>query len=86
MISTLILLLIIRIILILILIHHHFLKEIIIIIIMISKQVFSAIAALRFIKYLYTKFLYLFGLATNNPAFSESVWRSVNGHHQHQKT
>jgi len=41
-------------------------------------QVFSAIAALRFIKYLYTKFLYLFGLATNNPAFSESVWRSAN--------
>ena len=38
-------------------------------------QVFSAIAAIRFIKYLYTKFLYLFGLATNNPAFSESVWR-----------
>lgn len=41
-------------------------------------QVFSAIAAIRFIKYLYTKFLYLFGLATNNPAFSESVWRSAN--------
>jgi len=41
-------------------------------------QVFSAIAAIRFIKYLYTKFLFLFGLATNNPAFSESVWRSAN--------
>jgi len=41
-------------------------------------QVFSAIAAIRFIKYLYTKFLYLFGLATNNPSFSESVWRSAN--------
>lgn len=40
-------------------------------------QVFSAVAAFRFIKYLYAKFLYLFGLATNNPHFGESVWRSV---------
>lgn len=40
-------------------------------------QVFSAVAAFRFIKYLYAKFLYLFGLATNNPKFGESVWRSV---------
>eukprot|EP00092_Neocalanus_flemingeri_P008508 GFUD01009165.1.p1 GENE.GFUD01009165.1~~GFUD01009165.1.p1 ORF type:complete len:381 (+),score=94.95 GFUD01009165.1:51-1193(+) len=41
-------------------------------------QVFSAVAAFRFIKYLYAKFLYLFGLATNNPRFGESVWQSVN--------
>jgi len=42
-------------------------------------QVFSAVAAFRFIKYLYAKFLYLFGLATNNPQFGESVWKSVTG-------
>lgn len=42
-------------------------------------QVFSAVAAFRFIKYLYAKFLYLFGLATNNPRFGESVWKSVSG-------
>ena len=30
------------------------------------------------IKYLYAKFLYLFGLASNNPQFAESVWRSAN--------
>lgn len=42
-------------------------------------QVFSAVAAFRFIKYLYAKFLYLFGLATNNPHFGESVWKSVSG-------
>ena len=42
-------------------------------------QVFSALSAFRFIKYLYAKFLYLFGLATNNPHFGESVWRNVIG-------
>jgi len=41
-------------------------------------QVFSAIAAIRFIKYLYAKLLYLFGLATSNPALAESAWRSAN--------
>ena len=37
---------------------------------------FNAIAAFRFIKYLYSKFLYLFGLAKNNPHFAQSVWKS----------
>ena len=36
-------------------------------------QVLSALSAFRMIKYLYAKFLYLFGLASNNPAFAESV-------------
>ena len=40
-------------------------------------EVFSAIAAIRFIKYLYAKLLYLFGLATSNPALAESAWRWV---------
>ena len=30
-------------------------------------QVLSALSAFKIIKYLYAKFLYLFGLATNNP-------------------
>ena len=38
----------------------------------------SALSAFKMIKYLYAKFLYLFGLATNNPQFAESVWRSAN--------
>ena len=38
----------------------------------------SALSALKMIKYLYAKFLYLFGLASNNPQFAESVWRSAN--------
>ena len=37
----------------------------------------SALSAFKMIKYLYAKFLYLFGLATNNPQFAESVWRSA---------
>lgn len=40
-------------------------------------QVLSTIAAFRAIKYLYAKFLYLFGLATNNPRLSESVWQGA---------
>ena len=40
-------------------------------------QIFSAIAAVRMIKYLYKKFLYLFGLASNNPNFGEAVWNSA---------
>ena len=36
-------------------------------------QVLSALSAFRMIKYLYAKFLYLFGLASNNPAFADSV-------------
>ena len=36
-------------------------------------QVLSAMSALKMIKYLYAKFLYLFGLASNNPAFADSV-------------
>lgn len=36
-------------------------------------QVLSALSAFRMIKYLYAKFLYLFGLASNNPTFAESV-------------
>jgi len=42
-------------------------------------QVFSALSAFRAIKYLYAKFLYLFGLATSNPQFGESVWQTVTG-------
>ena len=38
----------------------------------------SALSAFKMIKYLYAKFLYLFGLATNNPQFAESVWRSAS--------
>lgn len=41
-------------------------------------QVLSALSAFKIIKYLYAKFLYLFGLATNNPQFAESVWRSAS--------
>ena len=37
-------------------------------------QVLSALSAFRMIKYLYAKFLYLFGLASNNPAFADSVY------------
>ena len=40
-------------------------------------QIFSAIAAVRMIKYIYKKFLYLFGLASNNPKFGEAVWNSA---------
>ena len=40
---------------------------------------FSALSAFRAIKYLYAKFLYLFGLATSNPQFGESVWQTVTG-------
>ena len=36
-------------------------------------QVLSALSAFRMIKYLYAKFLYLFGLASNNPASADSV-------------
>ena len=36
-------------------------------------QVLSALSAFRMIKYLYAKFLYLFGLASNNPALADSV-------------
>ena len=41
-------------------------------------QVLSAMSALKMIKYLYAKLLYLFGLASNNPGLGESVWRSVS--------
>jgi len=38
-------------------------------------QIFSAFAALRFLKYLYKKLLFLSGLIKSNPAFAESVWQ-----------
>ena len=37
-------------------------------------QVLSALSAFRMIKYLYAKFLYLFGLASDNPVFTKSVY------------
>ena len=35
------------------------------------------LAAMRMIKYLYAKLLYLFGLASNNPKLAEAVWSQV---------
>ena len=37
------------------------------------------LAAMRMIKYLYAKLLYLFGLASNNPKLAEAVWSQVSG-------
>ena len=39
---------------------------------LIMLQVLSALSAFKLIKYLYAKFLYLFGLATNNPRLVET--------------
>ena len=40
-------------------------------------QVLHGLAAMRMIKYLYAKLLYLFGLASNNPKLAEAVWSQV---------